>query len=545
MKRFINILSIACLSAILFAGCIKEESLSKSDLSLQVNMTRGGADSEQQGDQIEEAMVWAFIKKNGSVISDVPAAGWRHAKFADTYTSVSVHVDLPMCGNDGADYVVIAVVNPAKFGAITNLDGSSLTLDEGTTYSELINARFANVQGGATPIFGSVAEGTPGAPALMPISHWGEVSVTKGDLHTAAMHKIVNMTVFRAVAKTQFLIAKTSAFDLKVTGLKLHSGKMPQDGLVLSSLNREQLLAPEATPQWFDVNTPTYASATSAHTFTIADGGKAVDKILAAATENVVDYTLAGACTVAETSEACTFVDNAKSTPAGNGYYYEIKYQVGAGAEQTRYVALPAIARNHDYQVRALVNGEGGIEVSYTVKDWEDVSWDLTGSFTPAINTNLLAAPDVNSAATVAPKVRYDATNPTPFKGYLRMSAPIGAKWMPVLFSSEKDEYRVEVFKVKSNNPVVVETTPVFSDAAAATMTPVEVSDANKDTFYEVRVTPLKQNPSDSKFKLAISHNSLWHTDYKLLLINMGATSTSTYWPDSGNNHTYIEITQE
>ena len=542
MRRFIYIISIVCL-AMMFASCVKEESHSMTDVSLMVNLSRAGSTSEQQGDQIEEAMVWAF-QINGAQISD-NAAGWRRATFSNTYTNVSVHVDLPMCGNGGADYLLVAVVNPAKFGAITNPDGTPLTLDGATTYPQLINARFANVAGGSTPILGSVAEGTPGEPALMPISHWENVSVTSADLHSATPHKLVDMSVFRAVAKTQFLIAKTSAFDLKVTALTLHSGKMPQNGLLLSSLSKEQLLTENTSPAWFNNNTPTYASATSAHAFAIADGGKAVDKILAAATVNVVDYTLAGACTVAETSEACTFVDNAKSAPAGNGYYYEIKYQVGAGAEQTRYVALPAIARNHDYQVRALVNGEGGIEVSYTVKDWEDVSWDLTGSFTPAINTNLLAAPDVNSTATVAPKVRYDATNPTPFKGYLRMSAPIGAKWVPVLFSSEKDEYRVEVFKVKSNNPVVVETTPVFSDAAAATMTPVEVSDANKDTFYEVRVTPLKQNPSDSKFKLAISHNSLWHTDYKLLLINMGATSTSTYWPDSGNNHTYIEITQE
>lgn len=380
---------------------------------------------------------------------------------------------------------------------------------------------------------------------MMPISHWTPISVTKADLHSASQHKLVNMSVFRAVAKTQFLIAKTSAFDLSVTALKLHSGKMPQDGLLLSNLSKEQLLTQNTSPAWFNNNTPTYASATSAHAFAIANGGTVVDKVLAAATDNVADYTLAGACTIAETSEACIFVDNAKSAPAGNGYYYEISYKIGNSAEQTRYVALPAITRNHDYQIRALVNGEGGIEFSYTVKDWEDVAWDLTDSFTPAINTNLLAAPDVTSKATVAPTVKYDATNPTPFKGYLRMSAPLNATWMPVLFGSEKDEYRVEVFKVTKADPLTVESTPVFSDAAQATMNAIEVTDTNKDSFYEVRVTPLTQNPTDSKFKLAISHNSLWHTDYKLLLINMGSTSTSTYWPESGNNHTYIEITQE
>jgi hypothetical protein len=254
---------------------------------------------------------------------------------------------------------------------------------------------------------------------------------------------------------------------------------------------------------------------------------------------------LAGACTIAETTESCTFVNNAKEAPQGNGYYYEVTYQVGSATPQTRYVALPVITRNHDYQIRALVNGEGNVEFSYTVKDWVDEVWDLTNSFTPAINTNLLAAPNVNSVAAAAPVVEYHAQTPTPFKGYLRMSAPKDAQWKPVLFDAESDEYRLQVYKVTSTNPVTVESTPVYDDKDASNITPVKVTDSNKDTFYEVRVTPLKQNPSDDKFKLAISHNSLWHSDYKLLLINMGATSTATYWPNSGNNHTYIEITQK
>lgn len=543
MKRFTLIISIACLAASLFVGCAKEDVGSLTDLSLQVNLTRGGSTSEQQGDQIEEAMVWAFQSDGASITNQ--ATGWRRATFNNTFTNVSVHVDLPDCDENGADYIVIAVVNPARFGKITNAAGELLTLGATTTFSELVNARFANLSGGATPILGSVAEGQPGEPALMPISHWAQVSVTEDDLHSAASHKLLNMSVFRTVAKTQFLVAKTSSFDLKITSLKLHSGAMPQNGLVLSNLSSEQLLMPNSAPAWFNNNTPTYATSASAHTFTFADGAKVVDKQLAVSSSSVADYTLAGACTIAETTESCTFVNNAKQAPEGDGYYYEVTYQVGSSTPQTRYVALPVITRNHDYQIRALVNGEGNVEFSYTVKDWVDEVWDLTNSFTPAINTNLLAAPNVNSVAAAAPVVEYHAQTPTPFKGYLRMSAPKDAQWKPVLFDAESDEYRLQVYKVTSTNPVTVESTPVYDDKDASNVTPVKVTDSNKDTFYEVRVTPLKQTPKDDNFKLAISHNSLWHSDYKLLLINMGATSTATYWPNSGNNHTYIEITQK
>ena len=62
-----------------------------TDVSLMVNLSRAGSTSEQQGDQIEEAMVWAF-QINGTQISD-NAAGWRRATFSNTYTNVSIHVD--------------------------------------------------------------------------------------------------------------------------------------------------------------------------------------------------------------------------------------------------------------------------------------------------------------------------------------------------------------------------------------------------------------------------------------------------------------------
>lgn len=541
MKKLKYILmTVSVLAIMSLTSCINEEGLSLNKVSMDVNLTRGGATSEQHGDKFEEVMIWAFEKSSDNRVTDV-AAGWRRAIFTDaTYTSVSVHLELPMCGDAGADYILVAVINPAKFGDVT-YNGSALSLGANTTYTELINARFANSTA-STPIMNSVTEGKPGEPALMPVSHWTPISVTSADIHKSDGHKVVSMSVFRAVAKTQFLVARTSEFDLKIKSLKLYNQKMPVDGMVLSPLSGAQLQSENIVPSWFGQNTPSVAQTDAAkmYDFQIATDGVAVAKTLAAHTTDVNDYTLAGGCTIAETSDACTYSDNAMEAPANaddGGYYYEITYQIGSGAEQTRYVALPAVARNHDYQVRALINGEGGLNVNYTVADWKDAEWDL--DFSPANNTNLLSAPNVTAVANVAPTVKYNAnsSDAVPFKGYFRMSGPVEAEWQPVIYGAESDSYTVEVFEVTNPTTVTLAATP--------SALPIKVTDANKEKFYEIRVTAKDVNRNGLKFKLAISHTSAWHTtDAKLLLINAGSSSTSTYWPESGNNHTYVEILQ-
>ena len=552
MKKLNYILIwVTCMVLLSLTSCIKEESYTRHRLSMDVTVTRGGSTSDQQGDKIEEIMVWAFRKSSSTTVEN-RASGWRKAVYsAATYASASVHLELPMCGDAGADYILIAVLNPAKFGKVT-YNGSEITLGAETTYTELINARFAN-SSAATPILSAVAEGLPGDPALMPVSHWTTVTVEPSDLHTSLSHKVAKMTVFRAVAKTQFLMARTSDFDLKVLSLKLHNQKMPVDGMVLSQLSKPQLETVNVSPSWFGSNTPAEATtdAQKLHDFEILSGGVAVTKTLTTTSNNMADYSAVGACTIAETLDACTYSDNAKSVPADaadGGYYYEITYQIGSDTPQTRYVALPAITRNHDYQVRALVNGEGGLNVNYHVADWEDVVWTM--DFSPANNTNLLAAPNVAAVATQSPKIIYNANVDlgTPFKGYFRMSSPVGVMWKPTFYDAEADDYDIEIYEVldPTTTPVTLSATPVLTNGVAGDgdETYMKVTDANKETFFEVRVIAKDAARNNKKFKFAIAHRSPWHTDSKLLLINAGASSTSTYWPESGNHHTYIEILQ-
>ena len=541
MRKFRYIfISMAIVAVASLVGCVKEENLTLNKVSLDVNLTRSGATSDQQGDKIGEVHVWAYPLDASRQPMD-KAAGWRRSTFTgDNYTSVSVHLDLPMCGDSGADYMLVAVVNPTQFGDVT-YNGNPLSFDGQTPYSALIGARFAN-SSGSSPILGSVDEGKPGEPALMPVSHWAPISVSSGDLHSASQHKVVAMSVFRAVAKSQFMVARTSEFDLKIKSVKLHNKQMPTEGMLLSPLSVNQLNEERATPVWFGGNTPAVATndAQRVYDFAVASEGKAVDKLLTAHSDNVADYTLVGGCTIAESASYCAYTDNAKTAPADadqGGYYYEISYQIGSGEIQTRYVAIPyAVVRNHDYQVRALVNGEGGLSVNYTVADWKDKSWTL--DFSPANNTNLLARPDVTSTADSKPMVKYNANESAAvaFKGYFRMSGPVEAEWQPVIYDAAATDYKIEVFEV--TNPASI------TLAASPSALPIKVTQENKDKFFEVRITPKNSALHDHTFKLAISHASPWHTDAKLLLINAGSSSTSTYWPESGEHHTYIEIKQ-
>ena len=60
MKNFSKILvSVICLAAF-FTSCVKEEIRIREEIQFDVNLTRAGESSSQQGDQIQDIMIWAF-----------------------------------------------------------------------------------------------------------------------------------------------------------------------------------------------------------------------------------------------------------------------------------------------------------------------------------------------------------------------------------------------------------------------------------------------------------------------------------------------------
>ena len=364
-----------------------------------MNLTRAGTTSDQQGDQIQDIMIWAF-----DLNDDMNCVGWRqYTPPTITYTTLSLHVPAKTCGDQGGQYRLVALLNRNTF---TDADGNVIPLGRNTTYNDLISGKFVS----PAVMDAAIVENTPGLPAIMPISHWMDVDVVKTNTHDAPAnasdwrHKSVEMPVYRTVAKSQFLMAKKGAdanFDLKVISLKLHNKAMPTDGMILSSVRGDGLSAKDATPAWWSrvvdgesvPYSPTASTTAGVYTLVNADteetanNAKSVNAKLAGhdqTDEGSKFYTPIGSHFIYETTEVCEYTDNATSAPSGNGYYYEVKYTVEKDT-LTRYVGIPnQIARNHDYQVRALVEAGGKLSLNLVVNEWkeDEVTYNYTEQVT-------------------------------------------------------------------------------------------------------------------------------------------------------------------
>lgn len=530
MKRVNYIISLAACLAALLTSCINEEPYSLESVSLAVNVTRADTQSEQQGDQIKNVMIWAFEKPGGNAVSNT-AAGWRsYTPSAQTFTSVTVHIPLPMC-NGEANYRLVAIVNKGEFGSIVDDEGNALTLDANTTYQQLTNARFKS-----DVVNTSLSEGTPGEPAAMPVSHWTDVKVTEENTHSSSNHLTVDMPVYRTVGKTQLFVARNNTFDLNLTSVKLINTAATDEGVALASAAAGW--ARDASnnidiPSWFTdtaaapleqksynedlISTTATIPATNTN-FVYAD-----NKIPSATTGHLVAHYVCGKI-LYETTDACSYSDPTyKEVPTGNGYYYEIKYKIGNGDVIRRYVPLYPIVRNHDYQVRALIKEDGGIVVNYTVADWTDVIWDL--EFAAARNTNLLPAPDINSTPSTYPRIKYTGNEDGAAVFYFQMMGPQGITWKPTIFASEGD-FEVRVYEVVGTDSATGE--PIL----AVEQTTGDIL-AENGQFYAVKVVAL--NPAITEnynsVRLGITHAPQWNEEKSnLLLINTLQSDGKYLW---------------
>jgi hypothetical protein len=445
MKKFSKISVLAICLAAFFTSCVKEEIRIREEIQFDVNLTRAGTTSDQQGDQIQDIMIWAF-----DVNDSYNCVGWRTYTAPDnTFNTISLHIPAKTCGTNGGTYRLVAVLNKSKF---TDANGNQIALDRNTTYADLISGKFVS----SAVMNSAIIESNPGSPAVMPVSHWMDVVVAKNNTHenlnpttdTNWAHKSVVMPVYRTVAKSQFLMAKkgtNASFDLKVISLKLINNAMPTEGMILSSVEGGGLSAKTAQPAWFGDGTddaPAINTANKSYDLVTEAAAVAVDKSLEAhdaSDGGFVNYTLVGSRFIYETKNACTYTDNANSAPTENGgYYYEVKYTVD-GASYTRYVGINSqIARNHDYQVRALVEAGGKLSLDLVVNEWkeDEVTYNYTEQvtvegenqlkWTTKASESLATGVNVNTV-TLAPA---DAGNSTPYAVCeFYISTPEDAEW--------------------------------------------------------------------------------------------------------------------
>lgn len=545
MKKLIGILFVAAICATLNTSCIKEEKYLVEEANVQITLSTKAATSAEQGDGIEDVMIWAYtcnLNQDGSLLNitqDDPV-GWRTVTMPDgTYTSTSVHLQLPMC-EGSQSYMIVAVINKGEFGNIVNPDGTALVLGNSTRYSQLINAKFAN----ESLINSAITETVnPATPTLMPVSHWATCTVTEANAFPNCLQ--LDMKVFRAIAKTQFFMAKMSSnFNLKVTNLELHSNKIPVDGVVLSShipstLNDKSMTA---TPAWLGSTTP---SATAAGSYDLVNSDVTVTEVresrptIGTGETAYNYYTHVGAHFLHETTAASTnaadYETNGNAVPTGDGFYYKIEYTVDNNQSITRYVAIPnAILRNRDYQVHALVRADGQIDVNYVVAEWDDVEWNL--DFDAPVHTQLLTSADINATApNSAPVVYFDNSDDTgekgAFVGYFMMKGPLGVTWKPTLTNASADDYQVRVY------------TNIDKNGAAHADYDILVTDANIEAednrFYKIVVVAKNQNNINKVVKLGITYAPIWNEEASpLLIINKGDGEGVCYYPWTATGNT-------
>lgn len=446
MKKVYIFLTAICLVAL--TGCIKEDvDLTQANVSMSISTRVDlSSSSVEQGDAIGDINVWAFACDASGEVSSDKAVAWRHIPNADTHTSVDVHLQFTTCDdNDDHYYKLVTVINKGDFGKINDVANANVKFDSLTTYSYLASAKFQATELMATPP-GNGAGSTPGQ---MPISHWKIIKLNKsnnGSTHPDKCVKEVDMPVYRAVAKTQLFVAKTDASaDLVIKNVTIGSSAFPKEGVLLSAAegtyDEENNIAgdlnPSNEPKWDNITVGTDTDKTE----TIFSSTEGVE----INPENDTKKIFTSHPTIAD-NDVLKYYDYVTShflyenekgnttwnptTPTAGGYYMKVTYDITpdvTGDDITQIVWLPAVVRNHDYQVRALVDAGGKLNLNLTVNDWTDasekISYEDIVTVTEAGKLNWTSSPDdtttdgvINMGSGVA-KADCRFTIPTPKGG--------------------------------------------------------------------------------------------------------------------------------
>ena len=353
MKKVYLLLTAICLTAL--TGCVKEEPYTLEEATIEVNLdTRSGTVSEQQGDRIEDVMIWVFKGENWGTL-----AGWRtYTPPPDAYahTSLTLHIPVALCNGDSEKYRLVAVLNKGHWG-------TNLNLSSETTYAQLTSMTFANPE----LIAKAIEEGKPGDPNTMPVSHWCNVTVTKTNTHANNKCAVANLNVFRSIAKTQLFVTKASNdFNLVIKSATLKSSKAPTEGMELSSLGADDLKATNATPAWFYPYAPATFNADFSQSLKKVDGTAAA--VTVAPNAEPFQNVFVGSAFLYENKDGSS-AWNVAST--NDGFCLAVEYSVDGGATfKTENVWLPPVARNHDYQIHATINGRGFVTLTVSVQPW-------------------------------------------------------------------------------------------------------------------------------------------------------------------------------
>lgn len=502
MKKITYILSaVACLAALL-TSCVKEESYTREVAELNIDLTpieENG--SVVQGDAITDAMIWAFQctlndETGAPTISDgAKAVGARYVYDLNTYGSISVHVPLPIC-NGSQDYLLVAVINTQAYG--------NFNLTSDSTWGAIKAATFGN--GGA--FWSKYPNDVGKTPEVMPISNWTTFTITSDNTHDDNCYQL-NLPVYRTVSKAQFLVAKaTGDFDLDILDVKVVANSGYSTGALLTASpetadgdNSEKIQRgkPDATATswwWASPTAVTRAEGATAPaiTYQLKNSDSGFSPVNNVTTEVSADdhgddatYAWIGSTFLFENNNDADYGETGCYDAAqGDGYNLYVKYSVN-DEEYEVYTPLGKVVRNHDYQVRALVEAGGKLSLSLVVNEWvvdDDNNWNFTDNVSVTANGKLSWDVDgndnvkINEAETqiTLPQTGINTNNKAQCK-FTFDTPRDGAKWMASFVGGD-----VNAFKFIDENDNLVNTISGTIDGEESILKICTTENSVKDT---------------------------------------------------------------
>jgi hypothetical protein len=330
------------------------------------------------------------------------------------------------------------------------------------------------------------------------------------------------MPVYRAVAKTQLFVSKESNdYALEITSASVHAGSAPKKGFVLSATaeNRTgandeaaQIGNPEnsatATPTWYGTFATTDMAAFSQslkNTTTPAatEGGQPTyeftDVSLPKPTEEEPnpqsEDVWAGSLFLYENAEDGRVADYAnydyKTNPASktdykNHYYLAVDYKIDGAQQPTGYVPLPAVVRNHDYNVDLTVDAGGELTLKINVKDWTPQPAQLDFKDYVTFSKSITWAEGTNFDSNNNHIVQLGTAQGVAASFSFQLDAPVGGKWYAELITKQG---KANAFSFSNTAVQTTTSGEIGTEANLTIYTTAQNFNAETPNVAELRIT--------------------------------------------------------
>lgn len=481
---------LAVFAAFLATGCFFEKMAMPEDLQsvlIQVNVSADEMATKAKPTSAEKAIntirIYAF--------RDGQLSGHYYSSTVVSGQPVVMDLRLPETGVCDLDFYVIA-----NETSMTPTSGTT-SLSESTTEEQLASFAFSafGAEDGSLPMYGksTVAVDVAKISTVMNTAdgHTDHFFITDGTTEENIF--TVTLSIERPVAKVSFYVATPNGSADQVylnhltmlsKGTRQYGYLFPQNASVLQSI----------PPTGNGINfVPS--------SFVITGTASSPMPVF----ENRYFFEVPYGSTTWDTPNT------------DNSVVFDLSFTGGEGA-----VNMPPIERNHHYKVTCTFPpGEGNIEVSYDVADWEgNHEWNL--EFNHPTYQNPVQKTGNYGATGGEATMYYTGTEEGAFSVDFQMTAPTGQTWTPTFFGNLAD-YVIKVYET-------------------ATGTEVSAPVTASDSWYTIKVIPLKPENVGGVVQFGIAYMPTWATDPEFLQIN--GSAGSLVWTTAGSSADLIVVTQ-